>query len=312
MKQIFGTEIPGRMKLLVYIFLLVFTIGCDPKKNIAEDKFAKIPFLHESKGTKNYEVVNLDGGPITYDSIRKFFLIESLKKYYKYSINGKLIDSMNSDKVLIVEDPNTFKKLGGDYNSYSTWFENGDKAIRGFIDIIPFQRENRDSVVYKKKHLEFYNKASIVRYTNNNIPYYYYYYNNNWYRMTGWGDAWIKKHYPEKLPPPRLKDIRIDGRPTFLKQTYVVTKNVKSNNDALGAPKSFSMGTYIIRIGLPGGDSLVYKRLGDGLGNLTEFYQLPTSRGGNDSILFIRQEYNNQDEYFSHGGLFMVRPKTKK
>lgn len=295
--------------LLFIIGIILFS--CKEKKE-EYDKYVHIPFLHEQRGTKNYELEEMNGGPkVYYDSIGKCFLIEGSTRYFKYTLNGIFKDSINRKKLLMIEDPYTFRE---DY--YTTWFENGDKTLKKFIDILPYQLEDRDTLLYKKKHLEFYNKSSIVMYTNFGLYYYYYYYKGDWYRMTGWGDRFIKKKYPEKSPPPRLKDIRIDGTPSFVKQFYVSTQKHKGS-DALGSPGKFSTGFWVIRAGLPGGDSLVYRRLGDGLGNLTDFYQLPSSRGGNDSILFIHQQYNNQKGidggvYFSHGGLFMVRPKKKK
>lgn len=305
------------MKNLSLLFALgIILFSCKDKKE-GYDKYVHIPFFHELKGTKNYEIVPIGdtlGGEVKWDSIGKNVIIITNDKYYKYSFKGELIDSISNEYVQILDKNYSFPDKS---NYYTTWVENGDKDLKYFTDILPLQEpKDRDTILYKKKHIEYYNKASWVKYNNYGYHYYYYYYKGDWYRMTGWGDRHIKKNYPEKLPPPRLKDIRIDGTPSFVKQFYVSTQKHKGS-DALGSPGKFSTGFWVIRAGLPSGDSLVYRRLGDGLGNLTDFYQLPSSRGGNDSILFIHQQYHNSKMidggvYFSHGGLFMVRPKKKK
>ncbi|MDM1554421.1 MULTISPECIES: hypothetical protein [Chryseobacterium] len=364
------TKILNKQKLL-FLFLILILFSCKDKR--ADDKYAHIPFLHEIKGTKNYEVVELNGGPLVYyDSIGKYFLVEGSKMYYKYSLDGLIKDSIGIDKILMMEYPYIFNYLNQGY--YTTWLENGDKTIHQFHRLFPedyyatnyykdnseFQKayypilkngiytrksgdtiwtkkDNRwfeinikkkeiarksldleylDSAKYVNKHRELYKKASFVKYLGGSS---YYKVGNEWQIISSYFmDTAYKEKFPEKLPPPRFKDIEIKRYPPeFVQQSYIVTQKPKSKSDALGSTNNFNMGTYIIRVGLPGGDSLIYKRLGDGLGNLSQFYQLPRFRGGNDSILFIHQDYHNSKmidggTYFSHGGLFMVRPKRNK
>ncbi|KPH14372.1 hypothetical protein [Chryseobacterium sp. ERMR1:04] len=266
------------MKNLSLLFILSIIIFSCKETKKDNDRYAHIPFLNELKETKNYEIVPIaDWGEVKWDSIGKKIVIETEDEFYKYTADGIFKDSIKRDKILLIEDPYTFNSHR---DNYTTWFYNDNKTLKKFIDILPYQLEDRDTLLYKKKHLEFYTKSSIVRYTDFGLYYYYYYYyKGDWYRMTSWGDRYIKKNYPEKLPPPRLKDIRIDGTPSFVKQFYVSTQKHKGS-DALGSLGKFSTGFWVIRAGLPSGDSLVYRRLGDGLGNLTDFYQLPSSRGG--------------------------------
>lgn len=311
MKKGNAMTLNGVIKIFSVVLSFLSVYSCTPKDT--KNNYDKIPFLHQSKGTKNYEITKIaDWGTVKWDSIDKLFLIETDKKYFKYSNKGKFIDSINNEFVQILDSDRSFPD---EINFYTSWLNDGNKKLKRYIDILPYQIEKRDTTLYKQKHLDFYKKSAFVKYSNYGFYYYYYYYyyNNNWYRMTGWGDRWIKKNYPEKLPPTRLLNIASNPNPpNNVKQLYIPRKKVKLTSDAIGAPKNFTLGTYIVRVGLPGGDSLIYRRFGDRLGNLTKFYQLPGSKGGNDSILFISQEYNNQDGYFSHGGLFMIKPKKKK
>lgn len=293
-------------------FLIIISILlCSCEKKEKNDKYGHIPFLHQIKETKNYQVVEImKGSEPLWDSINKEFIITG-GIYYKYNKGGIFKDSMNRYSLFDLNDSFTYR---GD--QYNFWLENGDRIKRYFIDITPdVPPKDADTMLYRKKHIEFYNKASIVRYNSVNL---YYFYKDEWYRMSRWGNGWINKNYPEKLSPPRLISMRLNPNPPdYVKQFYVPRKKVGSISDAIGAPKDFTLGTYIIRVGLPGGDSLVYRRFGDGLGNLSTFYQRPTSEGGNDSIIFIAQDYHNNKmidggTYFSHGGLFMIRPKKKK
>lgn len=308
----------GRLKsIFCFIFLNFLLFACKDKKQV-KNNYSNAPFLHQIKGTKNYEVITLDsmGTKVLWDSIRQNYLINTYNKYYKYSSKGDFIDSINSEFVPILDEKYSFPD---EVNFYTTWLDDGKKERILYKNLIPYEKpEFRDSIEYLRKHLEYYNKSSFIKYSNFGYYYYYYYYNKKWYRLRGGGLSNIKKQYPEKLPPPRLKDIQIkQNPPVFVRQFYAPLNKNATNSSAIGASSDYTTGVWIVRVGLPGGDSLKYKRLGDGLGNLTEFYQLPKSLGGNDSILFISQQYHNSKltdggTYFTHGGLFMIRPRKKK
>lgn len=220
-----------------------------------------------------------------------------------------MIDSFN-EKNTIIYGNFTFTD-----NFYTTWLIDGNKKGVSFKDIL-FDYNEKKSALYLTTFKEYYDKSSLVFYGN--TFYYYFYFQAQWLRLERKNIDNLKKNYPEKVPPPRLISMRLNPNPPdYVKQFYVPRKKVGSISDAICAPKDFTLGTYIIRVGLPGGDSLVYRRFGDGVGNLSTFYQRPTSEGGNDSIIFIEQDYHNNKmidggTYFSDGGLFMIKPKRSK
>lgn len=321
MKLTITTEIHGKMKATfnIFLFSLVFLLlsNCTPKESHI-NKYEKIPFLHEIKGTKNYEIIQIGdtlGGKVSWDKINRYFILNTfhsdatLNQYYKYSLQGDIIDSVSAENAFFEDDIFTFN------NFYNTWVKDGDKTNQKFIKIISNEDPKlKDSTKYLKIFNKYYNNSKYVLYSSTK---YYFFNNNKWYVLySGYFNQNLKK-YPEKKPNSRLQNILLNPNPpNFVKQFFVPLKNNHINSNAIGATKNFSTGTWIMRVGLSGGDSLIYRRLGDGLGNLTTFYQLPTSKGGNDSILFISQEYNNQkgtngSVYFSHGGLFMIKPKKK-
>jgi hypothetical protein len=286
-----------------------YSLNGNFKDSINSESFFLIENPYTFKSNRDYYTTWFYDGDKTHKKIIQLFPEEDdVTIYYKTQDEFKLAyESILKNNTYMYQSGDTLW-LRKDTRMHRINFK--DKTIH-----IESLYENRDITKYKNKHLEFYNKSSFVRYANQGT-YYYYYYKGDWYRLRGGGIDVDRKHYPEKLPPPRLKDIEIKrSPPAFVKQFYVPTQQHKGG-DGLGEPQSFSTGFWVIHLGLPGGDTLVYRRLGDGLGNLSTFYQLPSSRGGNDSVLFISQEYNNQKGmdggvYFTHGGLFMIRPKRK-
>ena len=155
MKLTITTEIHGKMKATfnIFLFSLVFLLlsNCTPKESHI-NKYEKIPFLHEIKGTKNYEIIQIGdtlGGKVSWDKINRYFILNTfhsdatLNQYYKYSLQGDIIDSVSAENAFFEDDIFTFN------NFYNTWVKDGDKTNQKFIKIISHEDPKlKDSTKY--------------------------------------------------------------------------------------------------------------------------------------------------------------------
>jgi len=327
----------NKKNILVLLGWLFLTACYTTKKPITKtNSYATIHFLHEHKGTANYEVIELsshdkkpyslfwkEGRDVSfgYDSINKVVVFIAAKGesdvLYKYFLQDGRIDSLQDYGRVF--DNGTLIGEGGSSNWANDGIKKGYKTyVYGVIeDAFSFNPVNKpipkDSVQFMRLNDSLYKKCSKFFY---DYHYYYYYIAPSWHIVYPLYHSGYEIRFllPEKKGTKRIIDINQNGLPPFVEERYIGTRS--SISHAGGIAHNFSTGIWIIKIAMPGGDTITYKRTGDAIGNLTDFYVVPKSMGGNDSILFISQEYNNNYEplsgtYFSHGGSYMIRPRKK-